>query len=324
MKPSFGKTYEPQPVPPEVKSFLDAAKTGDLATVRTLLDQGVSVDVTAEDYPDMPWNKTPLMYAAKNGHLELVRTLLSAGASLTAVDKDATDSDDRHTPLHHAVAGGNLDIIDALLTAGADPNALTKFGRPPLNIAVYHNNFEAAKLLLERGASIRLKPGRKRYEPPLLAAIHGRIPMATTRQWFEFLLAAGADPNAFGRKKATALKSVAAGHDIDNDDRIAAIKMLLVAGAAADQPDDEGLTALFTAVLFNNARAAELLIEAGADLNREVPRGPLFKHADENMAFVNRDTPDATSHEKFVANWKIRHENAVAMIELLEKHGAKK
>jgi len=76
------------------------------------------VDVTAEAYPDMPWNKTPLMYAAKNGHLELVLLLLSAGASLTAVDKDATDSDDRHTPLHHAVAGGNLAIIDALLTAG--------------------------------------------------------------------------------------------------------------------------------------------------------------------------------------------------------------
>ena len=43
MQPSFGKTYELQPVPPEVKSFLDAAKAGDLATVRTLLDQGVSV-----------------------------------------------------------------------------------------------------------------------------------------------------------------------------------------------------------------------------------------------------------------------------------------
>ena len=48
MKPSFGKTYEPQPVPPEVKSFLDAAKAGDLATVRTLLEQGVPVDVTRE------------------------------------------------------------------------------------------------------------------------------------------------------------------------------------------------------------------------------------------------------------------------------------
>src|SRR3954454_12600582 len=111
MKPSFGNTYEPHPVPPETKSFLDAAKAGDIATIRTLLDEGVSVDVTSKDYPDMPWNKTPLMYAAKNGHLELVQLLLSAGASLTAVDKNATDSDDRNTPLHHAVAGGNLEII---------------------------------------------------------------------------------------------------------------------------------------------------------------------------------------------------------------------
>lgn len=223
-----------------------------------------------------------------------------------------------------SLVGGNLAVIDSLLTAGADPNALTKFGRAPLNIAVFRNNFDAAELLLDRGASIRLKPGRKRYEPPLLAAIHGRIPLATTREWFEFLLAAGADPNAVGRKKAAALNGVGAGHNVENDDRIAAIKLLLAAGAAADQPDDDGLTAVFTAVLFNNARAAQLLIEAGAHVNREVPRGPLFKHADENMSFVVRDTPDATSHEKFVANWTIRHENAVAMIELLEKHGVKR
>jgi ankyrin repeat protein len=111
------------------------------------------------------------MYAARHGHEDVVAALLAAGADVAARDANARDSEGGHQPLHHAVRGGQAGVIGRLLDAGADVDALTTFGNPPLNFAIRANRPDVARLLLSRGAGVRLKAGRRRYVPPLVAAV---------------------------------------------------------------------------------------------------------------------------------------------------------
>ncbi len=60
------------------RRFLDAAKRGDVAAVRSLLDQGVYVDTYFTH--DFDYGRTALMYAVEAGHTDLVDLLLSRGA----------------------------------------------------------------------------------------------------------------------------------------------------------------------------------------------------------------------------------------------------
>ncbi len=68
-----------EPKEKQVERFLEAAKNGDVARVRSRLANGV--DVNARKRPD-GW--TALHYAAAGAHLETVRVLLGAGADVSA------------------------------------------------------------------------------------------------------------------------------------------------------------------------------------------------------------------------------------------------
>jgi ankyrin repeat protein len=88
--------------------------------------------------------------------LERVRQLLADGAKPDIKDKDGI------TALIVCVRGGNpahSDIIQLLLDQGADPNQTTRSRFPdgaysPLRIASIHNNLNATKLLIAKGAVV--------------------------------------------------------------------------------------------------------------------------------------------------------------------------
>ena len=88
--------------------------------------------------------------------VERVRQLLADGAKPDIKDKDGV------TALIVCVKHnkpGHLDIIKLLLEAGADPNQTTRTRFPdgaytPLRIAAFHNNVNAAKLLIAKGAVV--------------------------------------------------------------------------------------------------------------------------------------------------------------------------
>ena len=211
------------------KALFKAAKeTGDAAEVRRLLAAGVGVDT--RDGHNMPADQTPLMLAARNGFLEIVRVLLDAGASVSAVDKRQGEIEGEHQPLHCAVMGQNRAVVEATLDAGADVNALTSGGDTPLNFAIRRGNLELMQLLVERGAAV-VKFGRKRYQPPLLAVAGAEVPLSIKPALIDFLLKAGADPNATDHRGNTPLHRLAGGHDVDDPGRLASLAALLQAGA---------------------------------------------------------------------------------------------
>ena len=64
----------------KAEQLQDAARKGDAATVRKLIDEGVDVNTKFR------YNATALFYACDHGHVEVVKALLEKGADLTVKD----------------------------------------------------------------------------------------------------------------------------------------------------------------------------------------------------------------------------------------------
>ena len=129
------------------EQLFDAARTGKLDTVRSLLNA----------HPDLAhatghWNWTALHYAAHHGHIEVARTLLQRGANIMAREEG-----DNATPLHWAADGGHLEMTRLLVEQGADMHANDDaHGRGPLGFATdfQHTHHEVAEYLIEQGAPV--------------------------------------------------------------------------------------------------------------------------------------------------------------------------
>ena len=243
-------------MPPANDNQLHAASfSGDVEKVRSLLRRGTPVDARADDFYDMGAYRqvTPLMCAAREGHLEAVRLLLQSGAEVAAeAVLYKSDGGPGTEALHFASANGHLPVIEALLDAGADPNAHGRWGRTPLTLAIQQKQFDAVRLLLVRGADVKLKPKRKDYDPPLVelttlitnttslvwngtamvpeaAELWARMPRVL--ELYELLLKSGADPKAGGSVERTPLRMLERG--IPDDVRKSVVQLLTRYGATS-------------------------------------------------------------------------------------------
>jgi ankyrin repeat protein len=59
-------------------------------------------------------------------------------------------------PLHRATEHGRLEIMTMLLDAVADINAVDGYYRTACRVAIWNNQFDALKLLVERGADLNV------------------------------------------------------------------------------------------------------------------------------------------------------------------------
>ncbi len=130
-----------------------AAGAGDLAQVRTILENGTDPDDTG----DGGWRA--LVWALRQFRPNTLRALLAAGA-----DPDAPDSGHNGwIPLMHAIhtrqsedtPAARLNGMRVLLNAGADPNAAGRHGTTPLIMAAAYGATDMVDLLLETGADPR-------------------------------------------------------------------------------------------------------------------------------------------------------------------------
>ena len=129
-------------------SLYAAAQRGDVAQVKTLVDQGAGVDG-----PFL--GLAPLYGAVIERQLEATNALLDLGADVNSANGPA-----QRRPLHQAVRNGDIPMIELLLRSGASVTATTTFGRtaldyaigPPPPLAKPENSDEIAAMLRAAGA----------------------------------------------------------------------------------------------------------------------------------------------------------------------------
>jgi ankyrin repeat protein len=127
------------------RQIIRAAKAGDVAAVRTMLEADASL-VGARDSD----GSTPLHCASWKGHAEVAALLLGFGADVNARNTNDHWGD---TPLHAAAHGNQRAVAELLLARGADPRAINPAGRKPIDETEFHRATAVANLLRRHDAA---------------------------------------------------------------------------------------------------------------------------------------------------------------------------
>ena len=125
----------------DLPPVVEAAKNGDEAALRALVEEGVDVNATAGD------GSTALLWASHRDLPESVELLIEAGADVNRAN------DLGATPLWAAGENGGVAVVELLLDAGADPDRALRHGETPLMAAARAGSARVAQLLLEKGAN---------------------------------------------------------------------------------------------------------------------------------------------------------------------------
>ena len=259
----LGRNYGTDAEETQVGGFtplLFAARNGDAAVARRLLDAGADANDTAPD------GASALVVAAHSGHREVALTLLERGAN-------PNWSGAGYTALHAAVLTGDLAVVEALLARGASPNAqvtlATKvtrngqvlmlgehlLGATPLALAAKFTELDLMQVLVGAGADARL-PLKNGWTPLMLAS------------------GAGWRYAVWDRRERTLHKTPAFQAQMyDEAGTLDAVRFLLDRGAFVNAVDEDGNTALHYVVDKGFDGVVELLVEHGADLDISNRRG---------------------------------------------------
>ena len=124
----------------------DAAKEGNLAEAKRLIEEGDDVNVKNDR------GATPLHFAATRGHKDIAELLISKGADVNAETKTG------YTPLHWAAMEDHKDVAELLISKGANVNAdSTPIKATPLYWAARTGCKNTAELLISKGANVNAK-----------------------------------------------------------------------------------------------------------------------------------------------------------------------
>jgi ankyrin repeat protein len=238
--------------PPLDLQLQQAATTGDLQKIETLLQQGAAINGVDSR------GVTPLMFAAKNDQMAVIQLLLAKGARIDAQDNKSI------TALVYACSKNNHAIAMALILKGANCNLIDESGRLvwPLNCAAQNGDVTLLAALLDHQAEINRASD---WGTPVANAV-------LWSQWdaFNFLIGKSADPNipdSFEDWGRTPLMEVARCSSGDPQEALLRTQALLKVGANPNLKSKSGMTALMYTCLYDTPIVAQALIDAGTDIN---------------------------------------------------------
>jgi ankyrin repeat protein len=161
----------------QIADFAKAAKFNDVSTIKSLVSQGISpnimdpkgelmLNLAIRDKSDAvvsfllankatdvdisnKFGETPLMMASIGGNLDLVKTLV--------IQNKAQVNHIGWTPLHYASSTGQLEVAQYLISNGAIIDSMSPSNTTPLMMAVLGGNEVLIKLLLDKGADLKLR-----------------------------------------------------------------------------------------------------------------------------------------------------------------------
>jgi ankyrin repeat protein len=125
--------------------LIDAARRGDHAAMRQLLQARVDVNTPGSD------GGTALLVAVERDDAAAIDLLLAAKADVKAANRYGV------TPIIAAATTGNAIVVERLLAAGADPNTALPEGETALMTAARTGRVAAVRALLARGADVNAK-----------------------------------------------------------------------------------------------------------------------------------------------------------------------
>lgn len=156
-------------------------------------------------------------------------------------------------PTVNAAKEAEWERLEALVEDGINPNAIYGDGSAALHWASYHDNADAARLLIDSDANVNATTDLG-VSPLWLAAENGNLEIAN------LLLEAGADPNIALLSGETIVMTAAQSGNGD------VVRALLAAGADPNAAVTREQTALMWAANRGHADAVAALIEYGADV----------------------------------------------------------
>jgi ankyrin repeat protein len=261
----------------------DAAMARDTTAVRSLIDAGNDVNEPQID------GATGLHWAVNHDDLDTAALLLEAGADPNAANRTGA------TPMRLATINGSAEMISLLLDAGVDVNApLTGHGDTALMMAARTGVTDAIALLLDSGADIDAVESwggttaliwaiAEHHASAVRLLLDRGARVDTTSH-----VVSGRGRGAEGRapepfEPGADLISYANGgltplHFAAREGQIEAAEMLLAAGAPIDRQEADGKTPLNLAIYNGHYELASLLVDSGADVNLADAEGfpPLF------------------------------------------------
>jgi ankyrin repeat protein len=248
----------------ERPALIDAAKSGDSATLRALLQQKIDVNSAEAD------GTTALHWASYRDDLESADLLIRAGAHVNAANDLGV------TPVYTASLNRSAAMVAKLLKAGANPNAPLLLGETPLMIASRSGNPAVVELLLASGANPNARGPRgqtalmwavSNEHPDVVKVLlaHGVDIHAKTDVWSQMMAVPPHGLPEYNRVIPqggdTALMFAARVGDI------ASAKLLVEAGANVNDKDAWGVSATNLAAFGGYGELARYLLDKGADPN---------------------------------------------------------
>ncbi|MCF6344883.1 MAG: ankyrin repeat domain-containing protein [Thiomicrorhabdus sp.] len=166
---------------PNMIELISAIQKGDELKARSLIDQGLSLNVHGNE------GITPLFWFIINKDKAAMRLAMKLGA-----DPDFADPDG-DTPLSIVVEDNDDEMILILLEGGANPNTIDSDGEPVMFPTVVNNRKEQLDMLIKFGGDINLTD-KSNKNSALYAAHMNQFKMA------HYLIEKGAD---FDKRSST-------------------------------------------------------------------------------------------------------------------------
>ena len=214
------------------QAFLEAATSGDISKVRTMLQDDPSL-ARSRDENGVSVNMKTMYY----GKREVAAALLESGVELDVFEAAATGKTHR---LRTVIAN------DASLANAYSPDGFT-----PLGFAVFFAQPEVVKALLDLGAEVNTPSRESMRVTPLASAA-----AAKQTEIARLLIAHGANVNARAASGHIPL------HEASANGNVELVKLLIESGADVNAKTDDGKTPLDFATEYKCHEVIALLKES--------------------------------------------------------------